>query len=182
MADGYSVFSFQTVFVELKKSKNCVTTTIQEFYRAINPPSSVSGLSEMDTGSSWIEWSWVNLQDYDFSHSMIYLDGVFRRNVSATSYTAEGLDENTTYEIQVRTVDYIGNVNNSRVNDTATTDNDWNLWNDPYSEDGAVISLAEIRNAIVYWKFGAPCPGTGHVLSLSEIRNMTVYWKFIAPM
>ncbi|WP_164997799.1 PKD domain-containing protein [Methanolobus psychrotolerans] len=59
---------------------------------------------------------------------------------------------------------------------------DWNPWNDPDSEDGAVISLAEIRNAIVYWKFNAPCPETGHVITLGEIRNMIVYWKFSSPM
>ncbi|WP_094228423.1 outer membrane protein assembly factor BamB family protein [Methanolobus psychrotolerans] len=59
---------------------------------------------------------------------------------------------------------------------------DWNDWNDMNSPGGQVITLAEIRNAIVYWKFSAPGPGTGHVVSLSEIRNMIVYWKFSAPM
>ncbi len=59
---------------------------------------------------------------------------------------------------------------------------DWNPWNDPGSENGAVISLPEVRNAIVYWKFSAPCPETGHVISLAEIRNLIVYWKFSSPM
>jgi parallel beta-helix repeat protein len=146
------------------------------------PPSSVGGLSETNAGSSWIEWSWVNPQDYDFSHSMICLDGVFRENVSGTSYTAEGLDENTTYEIQIRTVDYAGNVNNSQINDTATTDNDWNPWNDPDSENGAVISLHEVQDAIVYWKYSTPCPETGYIMSLNDMQDIVIYWKYQVPM
>nr|WP_321430991.1 PQQ-binding-like beta-propeller repeat protein [uncultured Methanolobus sp.] len=59
---------------------------------------------------------------------------------------------------------------------------DWNDWNDKNSPGGQVITLTEIRNAIVYWKFSEPGPGTGHVLSNTEIRNMIVYWKFSAAM
>lgn len=59
---------------------------------------------------------------------------------------------------------------------------DWNPWNDWDSEDGRYISLSEIREATVYWKFSAPIPRTGHIISLSEMRTMIVYWKYSQPM
>ncbi|WP_129582740.1 hypothetical protein [Methanolobus psychrotolerans] len=42
------------------------------------------------------------------------------------------------------------------------------LFNPLNNFNGQVITLSEIRNAIIYWKFSAPGPGTGHALSLSE--------------
>jgi outer membrane protein assembly factor BamB len=59
---------------------------------------------------------------------------------------------------------------------------DWNYWNDVDSVDDRIISLEEVQDAIVYWKYSAPIPGTGHVVSLSEIQDLIVYWKYSAPM
>jgi outer membrane protein assembly factor BamB len=59
---------------------------------------------------------------------------------------------------------------------------DWNDWNDLNSESGQILSLDEIQDAIVYWKYGKGGPGTGHVLSLDEIQDMIVYWKYGKPM
>lgn len=59
---------------------------------------------------------------------------------------------------------------------------DWNPWNDPDSEEGAVISLPEIQDAIVCWKYNTELPDTGHVITLYEIQNMIMHWKYGSPM
>ncbi|WP_445475364.1 PGF-pre-PGF domain-containing protein [Methanococcoides methylutens] len=89
----------------------------------LTPPSSVTGLSESSVTHRSIAWSWTNPSDSDFSHTMIYLDGVFMTNVSSpgNSYSASHLSESTTYQISIRTVDTNGNINTNFVSDTATT-------------------------------------------------------------
>ncbi|MCM1987061.1 PQQ-binding-like beta-propeller repeat protein [Methanococcoides seepicolus] len=59
---------------------------------------------------------------------------------------------------------------------------DWNCWNDIPSADGQMISLNEIQNTILYWKYNTPSPGTGHVITLQDIQNMILYWKYNAPL
>lgn len=81
----------------------------------------VSGLGESDTGPTWINWSWTNPSGSNFNHSMVYLDGAFVNNVSTAYYNATGLNESTSYEIGIRTVDTSGNINSTWVNDTAVT-------------------------------------------------------------
>ena len=87
------------------------------------PPASVEGLNETDKGTTWILWEWIYPFEPDFSHTMVYINGTFKANVSAPahSYNATGLKPNTTYEIGTRTVDVAGNINMTWVNDTATT-------------------------------------------------------------
>ncbi|RLJ00153.1 MAG: hypothetical protein DRP08_06690, partial [Candidatus Aenigmatarchaeota archaeon] len=87
------------------------------------PPASVEGLNETDKGTTWILWKWIYPFEPDFSHTMVYINGMFKANVSAPkhSFNATGLKPNTTYEIGTRTVDVSGNINITWVNDTATT-------------------------------------------------------------
>jgi len=84
-------------------------------------PSSISNLNESVKGKIWIKWTWVNPKDIDFHYVMIYINGIFRGNVTTNYYDATNLMPNTTYEIGTRTVDIIGNMNSTWVNDTATT-------------------------------------------------------------
>ncbi|WP_440951724.1 PGF-pre-PGF domain-containing protein [Methanococcoides sp. FTZ1] len=94
----------------------------------LTAPSGVTGLGESSVSSSSITWSWNNPSDSDFSHTRIYLDGVFRTSISApySSYTATGLDGSTTYRISTRTVDTNNNINYNWVNDSATTQSNAN--------------------------------------------------------
>ncbi|TQD26301.1 NosD domain-containing protein [Methanolobus vulcani] len=85
------------------------------------PVVGVSDLKESDIGYTWINWSWTNPSDSNFNHSMVYLDGVFKANVSTEHFNATVLSDSTTYEIGIRTVDKSGNINTTWVNDTATT-------------------------------------------------------------
>ncbi len=87
-------------------------------------PDSVTNLRETTTGQSWIRWAWTNPTNADFSHVMVYLDGVMvtttsSRNVSA--YNATGLLEGSVHTIGIQTVDSAGNINPSIVTDQATT-------------------------------------------------------------
>jgi PKD repeat protein len=84
------------------------------------PPSAVSGLAETETTLTTITWGWTNPSDADFSHVMVYLDGVYQTNVSGTSWQATGLAEGTTYTITVYSCDVYNNCGNP-ASDSATT-------------------------------------------------------------
>ena len=87
------------------------------------PPASISNLGETSKGTTWILWSWTNPSDSDFSHTEVYINGVFKADVNApgNSYNATGLSPGTTYTIETKTVDDSGNTNAALVTDTATT-------------------------------------------------------------
>ncbi|WP_370574159.1 PGF-pre-PGF domain-containing protein [Methanomethylovorans sp.] len=88
------------------------------------PPESITNLEETDADSDWINWEWTNPTDADFSHVMIYIDGLFVTNTADSSintYNATGLSEEVTYTISIQTVDTSGTVNSVWVNDSATT-------------------------------------------------------------
>jgi len=66
--------------------------------------------------------TWTNPAEEDFSHTMVYLDGVVKTNISFNYYNATGLSAETSYEMGTRTIDTNGNVNTTTwVNQTATT-------------------------------------------------------------
>ena len=87
----------------------------------VTPPSSISSLNETAKGLTWILWNWTNPPEGDFNHTEVRLDGVFKVNISGSSYNATGLNSGTTYEISTQTVDNIGNINLTWVNDSAAT-------------------------------------------------------------
>ncbi|WP_305064394.1 S8 family serine peptidase [Methanococcoides sp.] len=84
-------------------------------------PASVTGLSVSGKGSTWINWTWTNPSDGDFNYTMIYLDGVFKTNMTGASYNATGLIDNTEYNISTHTVDTVGIINSTWINDSAST-------------------------------------------------------------
>lgn len=89
----------------------------------ITPPGPVTGLGEVALDENFIAWHWNDPVDADLDHVEIWLNGTFLENVAAgvEVYGAYGLLSETTYEIQTRTVDTDGNINQNWVNDTATT-------------------------------------------------------------
>jgi hypothetical protein len=52
---------------------------------------------------------------------MIYLDGVLKPNTSNPFYNATGLEPDTSHEIGTKTVDRVGNINTTWVNQTTKT-------------------------------------------------------------
>lgn len=94
------------------------------------PPASVSNLKETAVGCTWINWTWTNPPDADFSHVMVYdMYGVLKTNVSGApgemSYlnisNIEPFEPSKTYTICTHTVDTYGNINYMWVNGSATT-------------------------------------------------------------
>jgi len=85
------------------------------------PPASITNLTNTTYDSSYIIWEWDNPSDPDFSHVMIYIDGVWQTNTSNNFYSATGLSPNTAYTISTHTVDTSGNINQTWVNHTSTT-------------------------------------------------------------
>lgn len=94
-------------------------TVIIEVYD-LEPPASVSGV-KCETGTDYINCSWVNPSDSDFSHVMVYLNGKFMNNVTSSYFKINNLNSGTTYEIGMRTVDVTGLINTSWVNITVQT-------------------------------------------------------------
>ncbi|WP_440955840.1 NosD domain-containing protein [Methanosarcina sp. Mfa9] len=104
-------------------------------------PSGVSGL-QATAGLTWINWTWNNPPETDFNHTILYLDGIFLANTSDSYYNATGLHENTEYELGTLTVDFSGNINETWINDTATTDKTESL--EPSSSGGSGTGKARI--------------------------------------
>lgn len=87
----------------------------------LKPPACVTEIKESGTSSSWIRWIWKNPADTDFSHSMVYINGIFVTNTSNGYYNATALTEGTKHSIGIRTVDTSGNINPILMNATAQT-------------------------------------------------------------
>jgi len=88
----------------------------------LETPASVTNLQNTTTSTS-INWTWDDPADTDFDHVMIYLNGSFITNVSAgvQYYLNLTLLQNTEYTISTATVDALGNINQTRVNQTTVT-------------------------------------------------------------
>ncbi len=114
------------------------------------PPMSISELQSY-AGLTWINWTWVNPEDEDFSHTMVYLDGNFVSNVGETCFNATLLEQGSTHTISTRTVDFNGNINATWVNSTVTTASNCDLivsdltWIPENFSDGQVVKF----NAII---------------------------------
>jgi hypothetical protein len=87
------------------------------------PPSSIIDLINISYANDYINWTWTDPANDDFSYIMIYLNGEFKTDVPSgvKFYSATGLIPDTEYTIGTRTVDTSGNINQTWVNHTART-------------------------------------------------------------
>jgi hypothetical protein len=83
------------------------------------PPASITALSNTP-GDHWIEWTWTN-PGLDFNYTIIYINGVFEKNISVPTYNYTNIASSTSFNISIKTVDASGNINATWVNNTATT-------------------------------------------------------------
>uniref|UniRef100_UPI00351C710B PGF-pre-PGF domain-containing protein n=1 Tax=Methanomethylovorans sp. TaxID=2758717 RepID=UPI00351C710B len=116
------IISTKTVFT----SGGINNTWVNDSAQTVLPPDTtapetVTDLKEDGVGSSWINWTWTNPTNTDFSHVIVYADNEFVGNSSNGHYNLTGLAEGTTHTISIRTVDMSGNINSEGVNDSATT-------------------------------------------------------------
>ncbi len=86
------------------------------------PPSSITNLTNITSAQTYINWTWTDPSDPDFSNVTIYLNGIFQQNVSKgiQYYNATNLTPGT-HTIATRTADTSGNINQTWINHTATT-------------------------------------------------------------
>jgi hypothetical protein len=110
---NFSVRFYNTTHYNNETTSNSTVHIVDDL-----PPASITGLGNLTTGQSRIHWIWKDPADTDFEKVMIYIDGIFKTNVSryAEHDIATGLKPNTTYTISTHTV-----VNLAWVNDTART-------------------------------------------------------------
>ncbi|CAD6492632.1 MAG: hypothetical protein EMLJLAPB_00336 [Candidatus Argoarchaeum ethanivorans] len=87
------------------------------------PPASITNLQNTTYEQTYINWTWTDPEDADFSKVMVYLDGTFKENVTKgiQFYNATGLTPDTEYEISTHTVGNAGNTNDTWVNHTSRT-------------------------------------------------------------
>jgi RHS repeat-associated protein len=85
------------------------------------PPASVTNLSNTTYASTYVNWTWTDPQDIDFDKVMIYLNGIFQRNVTNGTQYYNATVVPGTYTIGTKTVDVSGNINATMVTHTATT-------------------------------------------------------------
>lgn len=87
------------------------------------PPGSITNLANMTYLQNSIRWTWTDPGDPDFTRVMVYLNGVWKMNVTkgTRAWNATGLLPDTSYTIGTRTVDTGGLTNTSWVNHTART-------------------------------------------------------------
>ncbi len=85
-------------------------------------PSTISYLQSKN-GPNWINWTWDNPEDEDFSHVMIFIDGKFKTNVTKPNsyYNLTRLASEKQYTISTLSVDLSKNINPSWVNGSTST-------------------------------------------------------------
>lgn len=91
------------------------------------PPASITELKNITYATSYINWTWKDPGDSDFSRVMVYINGIFKTNVTKGKqfYKAIGLIPNRQYTISTHTVDTTGNINQTWKNNTAKTKSFW---------------------------------------------------------
>jgi parallel beta-helix repeat protein len=111
------------------------------------PPAGVNSLNESAVGITWINWTWINPEDEDFNHTRVYIDGEFKANANRLTnyYRAIGLSPASIHTISTHTVDIWGNMDQTWINDTATTIEAPDVWVSPI-ELNATIHQGELEN------------------------------------
>lgn len=93
------------------------------FNEATRPPGTVRNLRCLSVRPDSITWVWTDPADIDLAEVRITLDGTYREAVDpgTETWTAYGLNPDTSYRIGITTADQFGNVNANRVYNTAST-------------------------------------------------------------
>jgi parallel beta-helix repeat protein len=88
------------------------------------PPVSITGLTLVSNGTTWLNWSWTNPSDRDFAYVAIWINNAWHNTTSNTTHffnTSCVLTPGTVYTIATHTVDSSGNINQTWINQTART-------------------------------------------------------------
>ncbi len=88
----------------------------------ITPPASIT-FTGMTRGFTYINWTWNDPADPDFAGVWIWIDNVFKENLSKgiQNFNDTSFTENTMHTISTRTIDESGNMNQTWFNRTDRT-------------------------------------------------------------
>ncbi len=147
----YSLAGNYTVNLTVSNANGTASrlATITAVTYSVIPPQSISDI-RFSTGSTWINFTWTNPPDSDLSHTEIYLNGAFQTNTSAEYFYATGLQPKTDYTIGTHTADTYGDVNETWVNLTATTEAPTNIYVKPDGSGDYPTIQAAVNNASSY--------------------------------
>ena len=87
----------------------------------ITHQASITNLTNITYASTYINWTWIDPSDPDFSKVMVYLDGVYQNDVLKGVQYYNATVVPGTYTIGIRTVDTNGNINATLVTHIAST-------------------------------------------------------------
>ncbi len=161
-------------------------------------PASISNLRNSSYTQSYVNWTWTDPADSDFSKVMIYINGKFKTNISKgiRYYRATSLIPNILYNISTHTVDTSGNINKTWKNHTARTAKDsvppasitnlknvsysWNYinwtWTDPADSDFSKVMIyingkfkTNISKGIRYYRATTLIPNTAYTVSTHTV-------------
>jgi hypothetical protein len=183
--NGSHVVKINTLFsgYELNKTNNVATRGLVVGQETV-PPSSVTNLHNITYASSYINWTWTDPQDLDFAKVMVYLDGVFKDNVTKGIQYYNATVAPGTYTIGTRTVDVSGNINSTMVTNTSTTIlpairyingtviDSVNKTNIPGVKVSTNTNLSTTTNASGFYSF-AVTSGTYNLTATFDIRYYT---------
>ncbi len=89
------------------------------------PPAVITNLTHKTgldkSGRAWINWSWDNPEDQDFSYVMIYIDNIPMENTSGSYFSIDGLSKDADYNISILSADIVDNINYTEIKDTVKT-------------------------------------------------------------
>jgi len=168
----------------------------------IEPPTGVTNLKNVSYAPAHIKWMWTDPADADFEKVMVYLDQLFKTNVSkgVQYYNATGLTPATNYTISTRTVDNAGNINQTPVNNTSRTARldivppagvtnlknvsyaptyiNW-TWTDPMDADFEKVMVyldqqfkTNVSKGVQYYNATGLTPATNYTISTKTVDNV----------
>jgi len=164
------------------------------------PPSGITYLENITHARTYINWTWTDPADPDFSKVIVYLDGIFQENVNSgvQCYNATLLTPGTTYEIGTRSVDTTGNINPTWVNHTAATASTIdttapvisNVENTDLTTDSVTVSWITYENSDSVVRYGTTSGNytneesntalvTLHNILLSGLSTETTYYYVV---
>lgn len=89
------------------------------------PPATITNLTHKtgydNANRAWINWTWDNPKDIDFSYVRIYLDNIRMENTSRSYFNITGLSSSANYSITIQSADVVDNINLTGVKDTVRT-------------------------------------------------------------
>ncbi len=112
------------------------------------PPASITNL-QSKTSSFFINWTWDNPSDPDFSHVMVYVNGNWQLNTSNEFYNVSLAPGNFT--LSTHTVDSSGNINYTWVNNTVDNQERWIVFDENKTElqQMGYTIIRELNDAVV---------------------------------